>query len=145
MTGHTDRTHTHILICRDAPYYVRSVWKLKQIKWSYFSDAPYIVWGVSIYQDVCVLSVCPVTWIDLDKWISVKTFQVSLIGSHSLLLASRKHNQCIWSILPRVGKICNIWSKTRNTFCVIATKLHFQISWLMSLCKRNYPFVMCNV
>ena len=51
----------------------------------------------------------------------------------------------IWAILPRVGKICDLWSKTRNTFSVIATKLHYQISWLMSLCKRNNPFVMKNV
>ena len=54
----------------------------------------------------------------------------------------RRH---IWSILPRAGKICNLWSKTRNTFCVVATKLHLQISWLMSLCKHNYSFVMKNV
>ena len=60
---------------------------------SQFSDTPYIVWGVSIYQDypdVCV-SFCPVIWIDLDKWIFVKTFKVSLLARHSLVLARSKH------------------------------------------------------
>ena len=37
----------------------------------------------------------------------------------------RRH---IWSILPRAGKIYDLWSKKSNTFWVIVTKLHFQIS-----------------
>ena len=80
----------------------------------HFSDTPYIVWGVSIYQDMCFLSVCPVTWIDLDKWISVKTFHVSLLGSHSLVLAGRKHNQWICFIIHSIVIITlenHIWIK----------------------------------
>ena len=51
----------------------------------------------------------------------------------------------IWAILPRAGKVCDLWSKKRNTFCFVETKLHFQISLLNSLWKPNNPFVMHNI
>ena len=39
----------------------------------------------------------------------------------------------------------NMQLMTQKAFSVIATKLHFRISWLMSLCQRKNPFVMHNV
>ena len=51
----------------------------------------------------------------------------------------------IWLILHSVNKMCVWGPKTRNIFWVIATELFCQIWWLMSLSKRNDPFVMHNV
>ena len=57
-----------------------------------FSDAPYYVSGISTYKDiwvcVCVCVSVHLTWIDLDKWIFVKTFQVSILASLSLIVVS---------------------------------------------------------
>ena len=51
-----------------------------------FSDAPYLVWGVSIYQDVCVSML--LFW--TNDFLS-KPFKCLLLASHSLVLASSKH------------------------------------------------------
>ena len=49
--------------------------------------ATHFVWGVSTFQDYCV-SVFPVIWINLDNRFFGKTFLVSLVGSHSLVLTT---------------------------------------------------------
>ena len=72
------------------------------------------------------------------------TFSVGWTVHMNCVLIVHKYTG-IWSVLPGVDKMCIWWPKTCNTFWVIATKLFCQIWWLMSLSKRNDPFVMHNV
>ena len=79
------------------------------------------------------------------RTINVSTFLLFNHWDRITICIYYGRNIYICAILPMAVKICDLWSKKRNTFCVIATKLHFQISWLKSLCERNNPFVMHNV
>ena len=81
---------TPLFLCFDAPYYTPHTWR---VVWGVSRPVPSPLWGVSIYQDVC-LSV-HVTF--LDRWFFVKTLQLSILSSHSLVRGQAMEFKNNWS------------------------------------------------
>ena len=106
-----------------------------------FSDALYYVRGISTYKDiwVCVYVSVHITWIDLDKWIFVKTFQVSILASLSLIVVSIK---CIQWICFTFHYIVIITQE--NCICIKPSLYLKMAIFLKNVLNRKYAKLKIN-
>ena len=96
--------------------------------------------SLHILRCLCVYVSVHTTWIDLDKWIFVKTFQVSILASLSLIEVSNMLNQWIYFIFHYKVSIT-----LENRICIQTQPVPQNGNFFKKLFNRKYAKLKIHV